>query len=120
MTGAVLLGHGTYHYQPEADKVFEGTFRAAMLRFNPHDQSTLLPLDEATKTNDPGAAEMARHLLNVVFRHCWHRGMEALIPPEGTLAAVLYTKEQGDLLISLDSKSAVYDFTNRTALYEKK
>ncbi len=64
---------------------------------------------------------MSRHLLNTAFGHCWHSGKDALIPPAGSLAAVLYAKEYGDLLISVDDRTAVaHDFTSRKTLYEKK
>ena len=121
ITGVVLIGNGTFRYSPERGKPIEGQFRAAMLRFNPGDQATIVPLDKGTKVTDRGAVEMSRHILAAVFRHCWHSGNEALIPPSGSIAVVLYSKEHGDLLISSDRKTAiVYNFTNRTTLYQKK
>jgi hypothetical protein len=121
ITGIVLIGNGTFRYTPEGRKPIEGQFRAAMLRFNPQDQASLISLDKGKKVTDRGAAEMSRHLLSVVFGHCWHSGRQALIPPKGSIAAVLYSKDHGDLLISDDQKTAiVYSFTERKTLYEKK
>jgi hypothetical protein len=55
-----------------------------------------------------------------VFRHCWHRGMDALIPDAGSLAANVYSTSQGDLLISTGPKSAVvHSFTDKATLYAK-
>jgi len=121
VTGVVLIGDGTYRFAPEGADPIAGHFKAAMLRFNPKDQATLLPLDKATIVTDYAVHEMSRHLLNDVFRHCWHSGMEALIPEEGTLAVVVYSKEHGDLLMSVGKEvSIAYSFTDRKQLYPNK
>jgi hypothetical protein len=112
ITGAMLIGAGTFRYTPAEGRPIEGHFRSAMLRFNPVDQAKILPLDRGTRVTDRGIAEMSRQLLNYVFRHCWHGGMEALIPPEGILAAVLYSKEHGDLLISNIGKEVVLMYSS--------
>jgi hypothetical protein len=121
VTGFVVLGSGTFKYAPPGGQPFEGQFRAAMLRFNPKDQPALLPLTNGKTVTDGGAAELSQHVLRGVFRHCWHRGMEALIPPEGSIAAVLYSREHGDVLVSDDGRTAVvHSFTERKTLYERK
>ena len=49
------------------------------------------------------------------------RRQEVLIPTKGAFAAVLYSQEHGDLLISDDERTAVaYSFSDRKPLYEKK
>jgi hypothetical protein len=129
ITGAMIIGNGTFRYAPEKDTVIEGQFRAAMLRFNPEEQAAILPLEKGKKVSDRAIAEMSRHMLQVVIRHCWQsstateggRRQEVLIPTKGAFAAVLYSKEHGDLLISGDERTAVaYSFTDRKQLYEKK
>jgi hypothetical protein len=121
ITGLVLIGNGTFRYTPKGHEPIAGQFRAAMLRFNPEDQASIVPLDKGRKVIDQGAAEMSRHLLSVVFRHCWHSGQQALIPPKGSISAVLYSKDHGDLLISDDKQTAVvFNFTERKTLYQKK
>ena len=121
ITGIVLIGNGTFRYTPEGSKPIEGQFRAAMLRFNPEDQASIIALDKGKKVTDRGTAEMSRHLLSVVFGHCWHSGKQALIPPSGSISAVLYSKDHGDLLISDDKQTAtVFNFTERKTLYQKK
>ena len=121
ITGVVLIGNGTFRYARRGRASRSPASSAAMLRFNPDDQAAIIPLDKGTKVTDRGAAEMSRHILSAVFKHCWHSGNQALIPPTGSIAAVLYSKEHGDLLISSDKKTAmVYNFTNRTTLYQKK
>jgi RNA polymerase sigma factor (sigma-70 family) len=127
ITGAMVIGDGTFRYTPVADKVIEGHFRAAMLRFNPEEQAAIVPLEKGEPVSDRGTWEMSRHLLQVVIRHCWQsnkdggRRQEVLIPPKGAFAAVFYSKEHGDLLISCDGRTSIaYNFTDRKALYEKK
>jgi hypothetical protein len=98
-----------------------------MLRLNPEEQAAIVPLEKGERVSDRGTWEMSRHLLQVVIRHCWQstkeggRRQEVLIPPKGAFAAVLYSKEHGDLLISGDERTSIaYNFTERKALYEKK
>jgi RNA polymerase sigma factor (sigma-70 family) len=126
-TGAMVIGDGTFRYTPVPDKVIEGHFRAAMLRFNPEEEAAIIPLEKGERVRDRGTWEMSRHLLQVVIRHCWQstkeggRRQEVLIPPRGAFAAVFYSKEHGDLLISSDERTSIaYNFTDRNTLYEKK
>ena len=120
VTGAVLIGNGTYSFAPEAGKSFEGKFRAAMLRFNPNDQDAIIKLESGKLITDKGAGELARRIVEGTFRHCYHSGMEALIPPASAFAANLYAQE-GDLLISVDGKNAVdFNFSDRSQVYNTK
>jgi hypothetical protein len=49
------------------------------------------------------------------------QSQEVLIPSKGAFAAVLYSREHGDLLISDAGKEVVaFSFTDRKALYERK
>jgi hypothetical protein len=92
-----------------------------MLRFNPPDGDAILPAEGGTKVTDRGAHEMSRHLLNDAFHQCYHKGMDALLPPEGAIAAVLYSAEHGNLLITDTPGVAVaYNFTDRQRVYERK
>jgi hypothetical protein len=121
VTGAMLLGNGEFRFSPADGDEIKGVFRAAMLRFNPADQPTLLSLDKTNVITDHAAREMSRHLLNSVFRHCWHSGMNALIPDTGSFVANVYSKTHGDLLISTGPKSSVvHSFTAGETLYPKK
>jgi hypothetical protein len=121
VTGAVLIGNGTYSYSPKPGKQFEGHFRSVMLRFNPADADSIIKLSAGKSIYDRGAAEMARHLLASTFRHCYHRGQDALIPPKDAIAVDLYSQEHGNLLISADKKVAmIYNFTERAEVYAKK
>lgn len=121
VTGLVLIGDGKFHYAPTADQMFDGQFRTILLRFNPQDLDALLKLEEGKKVTDKGTYEMAKQLLGSVFRHSYHSGMDALIPPQGALSAALNSKQHGDLLVSFGPKEAVvYSFTDRKQLYEQK
>jgi hypothetical protein len=121
VTGAMLLGNGEFRFAPADGDEIKGQFRAAMLRFNPADQPALLPLDKANVTTDHAAHAMSSHLLDNIFRHCWHRGMDALIPDQGSLVANVYSRTHGDLLISTSPKSSVaHGFTENKTLYQSK
>jgi len=121
ITGAMLLGNGDFAFTPKDREQIKGQFRAAMLRFAPADQESLLPLAKGTVITDRAAHEMSQHLLNNVFRHCWHNGMKALIPDQGSFVANVYSRTHGDLLISTGPKSAVvHNFTDRHTLYSTK
>jgi hypothetical protein len=121
ITGAVLLGTGDFSFAPEDGDKIKGVFRAAMLRFDPADQPLLLPLDKTNPMTDLAAQEMSQHLLNNIFRHCWHSGKDALIPDTGSFVANVYSKTDGDLLISTGPKaSVVHNFTAGKTIYPKK
>ena len=92
-----------------------------MLRFNPEDADAIIKLTGGKSITDKGASEMARHLLASTFRHCYHRGQDALVPPKDAIAVDLYSQEHGNLLISSDKNVAVvYNFTERAEVYAKK
>ncbi len=121
MTGAMIIGNGKFQFTPEKGKSIEGAFRAVMLRFNPADQAAIISFEKGKKVRDVGATEMSRQMLMTALRHCYHRGAEVLIPPKGAFAAVLYSKEHGDLLISDAGKEIVaFNFTSRKTIYERK
>jgi hypothetical protein len=121
ITGAMLLGDGKFAFTPKDGEAIKGQFRAAMLRFAPGDQENLMPLKTANVVTDRAAHEMSQHLLNNVFRHCWHSGMDALIPDAGSLVANVYSRTHGDLLISTGlGSSVVHSFSDGQTLYANK
>ncbi len=121
VTGAMLLGAGDFRFAPADQPDIKGAFRAAMLRFDPADQPKLLPLNKENQIVDHAAHAMSQHLLNNIFRHCWHSGKDALIPDTGSFTANLYSKTHGDLLISTGPKGdVVYNFTSREQIYPQK
>lgn len=118
ITGAMIFGNGQYSYAvPNGGDPQTGEFRAAMLRFNPKDQPELLPISEANATTDHAVHEMGRHMLDNVFRHCYHSGKKALLPDLGSLVANVYSTTQGDLLISTGpTANVVHSFTENKTL----
>ena len=56
ITGAVLIGNGTYSYSPEPGKQFNGQFRSLMLRFNPEDAAAIIKLSAGKSIVDKGAS----------------------------------------------------------------
>jgi RNA polymerase sigma factor (sigma-70 family) len=120
-TGVMIIGSGKFQFKPEANKGIEGQFRAVMLRFNPADQPAIISFEKGEKGRDVGAVELSRQLLQTAIRHCYHSSNNVLIPSKGSLAAVIYSKEHGDLLISDAGKEVVaFNFTTRKKLYERK
>jgi RNA polymerase sigma factor (sigma-70 family) len=121
-TGAVILGTGKFAFKPKNGKSIEGTFRSVVLRFNPADQPSIIPAERGKLVKDFGAFEMSRHILAGVFDHCYHRGdSEVLIPAKGAIAAMLFSKDHGDLLISEAGKEmTAFNFTSRKMLYQSK
>jgi hypothetical protein len=121
ITGAALIGDGTYSYEPEPGKSFSGRFHSGILRFNPKDADAIIKFDDGKKTTDKGANELAQLLIAAGFRYCYHRGKDALIPPEHAIAAQLFSQDIGNVLISADEKTiVVFSITNHAMLYEKK
>ncbi len=121
VTGAVLIGSGSYSYMPAAGQEFAGHFRAGMLRFNPQDAEAIIKLADGKAVADKGAVELARAVLKSTFGHCYHAGQQALIPSQGAIAADLFSQELGEVLMSGDDKvDIVFDFTARNQLYSAK
>jgi hypothetical protein len=126
-TGVMIIGNGKFQFKPEANKAIEGHFRAVMLRFNPADQPAIISFGTGKQGRDVGTVEMSRQMLQTAIRHCYQsskeggRRLEVLIPSKGAFAAVIYSKEHGDLLISDAGKEIVaFNFTTRKTLYERK
>jgi hypothetical protein len=120
-TGVLIIGSGKFQFKLEANKAIEGLFRTIVLRFNPNDQPAIIALEHGKQGRDVGAVEMSRQMLQTAIRHCYHKSMELLIPQKGAFAAVIYSKEHGDLLISDAGKEVVaFNFTTRKTLYERK
>lgn len=121
ITGVMLIGDGKFRFSPKDGEVIEGQFRAAMLRFNPNEQEQILPLAKIEPVTDHAVHEMSSLLMRQTMRRCWHSGADALIPEEGTLSVVVYSREHGELLISTGKASTiVYNFTTKKSLYESK
>jgi hypothetical protein len=116
----MLLGDGEFAFAPAGGEAIRGKLRAAMLRFHLADQARILPLENGNVMTDRAAHEISQHLLGNVFRHCYHSGMNALIPDAGSLAANVYSRTHGDLLISTALEVAVvHCFTDGKTLHKR-
>lgn len=121
VTGIVLMGKGSFQYNPDPEKKFEGHFQSVLLRFNPKDIDKILKLSDGKQSTDKATYEIARGLLPHAVNHSWQSNGDAIIPPEGTFSAVLLSPEYGDLLVSAGpGESMVYNFSDRKTLYEQK
>ena len=121
VTGVVLIGNGKYSNAPEDGTNLKGGSEQRCCDSIRRMRIRLLRLSNGKTEADKGAAELAEHIVAATFRHCYHRGMDALVPAEKAIAATLYSQEIGDVLISItDKDSVVYNFTNQAKLYKKK
>ncbi|MGD0088321.1 MAG: hypothetical protein ABSE73_00180 [Planctomycetota bacterium] len=120
VTGAVLLGEGTFSFAHKTYKL-GGQVSAALLRFNPDEYQALTQVDKAQRLADLGVYELGRSVWNSVARYCWQgdNGRLAMLPPKGQLSVILYTKDHGNVLISQDSKEViVWGITEKKDLYK--
>ena len=119
VTGAAVIARGVLATKGEIEPAIEEQIHGAMVRCNPQDFELLIAPDGRENVVDEGAAAMASHLLRVIFRHCWHSGPNALIPPVGAVSFVVYGKTHGDL-VCWDSQDGygAYSFTKRVELFK--
>jgi hypothetical protein len=111
VTGVFLIGDGTFKVP---GKDLAGEFNQCMIRFNPSKYNELVSMEKKQKIKDENFKSDAENALAEVFRHCYHRGMEALIPDEASYACNFLTSKYGDLLVSYSpEKMVAYSYTLR-------
>jgi len=97
--------------------VLEYPIHGAMLRFDPNDREAIFVAENPDDRDDPGFAAMAKSITLGVFRHCWHSGWNALIPPPGTLSVCHFSAQEGDVNAWDDGNGyGAYNFTTKTEL----
>ena len=90
---------------------------AAMLRFNPLDADSLVIIENLKELQDDEFVKSSLTVLKSTFRHCYHSGMDAIIPDSGVYAVNFFSPRIGEVLVSHDKKEMVYyNFTLRTKL----
>ena len=56
-------------------------------------------------------------ILKSTFKHCYHSGMDALIPEKDAYAINFFSPRIGEVLVSHDKKEIIYyNFTLRTKM----
>ena len=90
---------------------------AAMFRFNPLDIDSLVQIKNMAEIQDDAFFNSSLKVLKSTFRHCYHSGMDAIIPDTESYAIDFFSKKIGEVLVSHDKKEIIYyNFTLRTKM----
>ncbi|MFN0189252.1 MAG: hypothetical protein ACKVQV_11175 [Bacteroidia bacterium] len=90
---------------------------AAMFRFNPIDKDSLITFENQKETHDDKYFNSTLNILKSTFRHCYHAGMDAIIPDQHDYAVDFFSPKLGEVLVSHDKKEIFYyNFTLRTKM----
>ena len=109
VTGLYIIGTGTIDIP---SKSISDKFENCMIRFNPSDYENLVQVNDKSSIKDKKFKKEAVQQLQKVFKHCYHSGMDALIPPTGAYTLDMVTEKYGDLLAGYgDGKTNVYSFS---------
>jgi hypothetical protein len=108
LTGIFITGEGEYKV-PE--KNISDKFYSCMVRFNPADYGKIMQIEGIKKHMSEQDIQASVQQLKAVFKHCYHAGMNALIPPQGAYAMNFTGGNYKDLLVSTaPEKKVVFDF----------
>ncbi|MBK5285907.1 MAG: hypothetical protein JJE25_10950 [Bacteroidia bacterium] len=114
VSGFFILGKGTYILKK---RNITDVVSGCMIRLNPADINTFISITSKENIKDAGFLSLSRKILNDVFRHCYHAGMNALIPDKGIYALNFFGEKYGDVLITLEkNKLLIYSFTEKREL----
>lgn len=118
VTGMTVVAPGQMTMKlGDNEPVIDSAVHAVMLRYNPADKDHVFATESPQPVEDPGLVAMANSLTMGVFRHCWHRGWEALIPPAGSATVACYAKGPGDAMAwDNGTEYGAYSFTTKTEL----
>jgi hypothetical protein len=119
VTGAVILASGSFSFATKDTQSIHDTFTNGLLRFNPADYSVLIAPVGAQPGSQAELIDQTTTVLRRSFVRLYHKGNDALIPDAGVLGAVLYSDNQGDLIISEGAeRSGVYSLNSRRVLFD--
>lgn len=114
VTGIFVLGEGILNLKK---RNLTDSIHACLIRFNPADMNSLLTISNKDIVVDKGFTSICLYIINDVFRHCYHSGMDAILPNPGDYALNVFSKTYGDLLASFaDKKMSLYSFTERKVI----
>ena len=90
---------------------------AAMFRFNPADVDSLIQIKNLEEIQDDAFFNKSLKVLKSTFRHCYHSGMDAMIPDKEAYAIDFFSPRIGEVLVSHNEKEIIYyNFTLRTKM----
>jgi len=114
VTGYYLEGDASIQV---ATKNLNEKCKTAMFRFNPSDVDSLITIENLKETQDDNFVNSSLKVLRSTFRHCYHSGMDALIPDPGEYAVNFFSPKIGEVLVSQSKKEMIfYNFTLRTKM----
>lgn len=102
VTGYFVLGYG--FIEIDNQNIKEGV-TAAMIRLNPEDGKEWVSMVKPVQIDDIGFHRLSLSILNDVFRHCYHSGMDALIPEKGVYAVNFFGEKSGEYLATISSQN---------------
>jgi hypothetical protein len=109
ITGIFIQGAG--HFEITEKKISDN-FSNCLVRFNPAEAGSSLTISGKTRINDKKFYIASMQVLNKDFRHCYHKGMNAIIPEPGEYALNFNTVKYGDFLASFNKEQNIfYNYT---------
>ncbi len=109
ITGIFVMGNGVFNLQ---NRNMKDSTLACLVRFNPNDFNSFLKISSNSIIEDKGFSAISFNILNDLFKHCYHSGMDALIPYTGDYALNFFSKKYGDVLATFaDKKMLIFNFT---------
>jgi len=110
ISGIFVIGEGFMNIK---NRNIADSIHACLIRFNPSDMDTYLRISSKESILDKGFSAISMNILNDTFKHCYHSGMDALLPFRGDYALNFFSKRYGDLLATFaEKKMLFFNFTD--------
>ncbi len=99
VTGLEALGAGVVKIEQGGEVIFEDDIYGAMFRFHPDDYEAFVTVEGQQARPEAGLRKLLLHACYGSFKRFWHRGMQAFVPPQATVAAYVYSASHGGVMI---------------------
>jgi hypothetical protein len=120
VTGLEVLAAGTVKVEQAGEVLFEDDIYGAMFRFHPDDYEALIVVEGREARPEAGLRKLLLHACAGSFRRFWHRGMEAFVPPQGTVAAYVYSAQHGGVMLYHNERELVgYSMDTQSDLFRR-
>ena len=114
VTGYYISGKGKIQI---TGKNISENVSSCMIRFNPGELKTFIKTKELNQTTDKGFVITSTQILEKSFRHCYHDGMDALIPETKSYALNFFGDKLGEVLAGYyRNELLLYSFTEKRKL----
>lgn len=108
VSGYYVVGKGKIQIKSKniSDKV-----TSCIIRFNPADGDISIKIADKKIISDEGFVKTSMDVLIKSFKHCYHAGMNALIPPPHAYAINYFGARSGEILASFTpDEKIIYSF----------